>query len=113
MTDSETHELVGRKRAEYRERKKERAAVRARLGELSNSAETIKRGLEFPELIRWWDGTPMIGRHPSHIIFTTAMFGELTEANIKQLCGDLKRLDAVIASLRQELTALEGEDPDS
>lgn len=112
MTDSETHELIGRKREEYRKTKRERAAVQAKLGELAKFAETIQSGLLFPERIVWWEGVPTIGRNPNQVTFTTAMFGELTEANVKQLCGDLKRLNAVIESLRSELTALEGEDPE-
>jgi hypothetical protein len=110
MTDSETHELVGRKREEYRLRKKERAALKAKAGELATLAATISRGLQNPELIRWWEGTPMVGQRREHVILTPAMFSELTEEKIKQLCADLKRLEAVLGALRQELTAID-EDP--
>jgi len=111
MTESEQFELVGRKRAQYRESKKELAALRARASEWSDLAETVSNGLRQPEMIRWWEGTPAIGRRPEHITFTPQIFELLTEKNIKQLCNDIKRLNTVLASLRQELTAMD-EDPE-
>ena len=68
-------------------------------------------GLRQPEMIRWWDGTPALARSQEHIILTPKMFELLTENNIKQLCNDVKRLTTVLASLRQELTAMD-EDPE-
>jgi septal ring factor EnvC (AmiA/AmiB activator) len=111
MTQGEQFELVGRKRAEYRERKKELATLRAKAAELANTAETVAQGLKFPDVIRWWDGTPFINRRPQHIVLTSAMFDGLTEKNVRQIADDIKRLNVVIASLRQELTALD-EDPE-
>lgn len=112
MTDSEQFELVGRKRAQYRENKKELAALKARAGEWAELASTISTGLLRPELIRWWEGgPPAMGRRPDHVVLTPKMFEFLTEKNIKQLCDDMKRLTAVLASLRQELTAMD-EDPE-
>jgi hypothetical protein len=111
MTENEQFELVGRKRAQYREGKKELAALKARAGEWSELAATITNGLRQPEMIRWWDGTPSIGRRQEHYILTPKMFELLTENNIKQLCNDVKRVEAVLASLRQELTAMD-EDPE-
>ena len=110
MTDSETFELVGRKREEYRTRKKERAALMAKAGEMAKYAEAIRRGLTNPQFIRWFDGTPPIGLRQEHVVLTAAMFGELTEEKIKQLCADIKRVEAVLVALRQELTAMD-EDP--
>jgi hypothetical protein len=112
MTQGEQFELVGRKRAEYRERKKELATLRAKATELANAAETVAQGLKFPDMIRWWDGTPFINRRPQHIVLTSAMFDNLTEKHVRQMADDMKRLNAVIASLRQELTALD-EDPEA
>lgn len=111
MTESEQFELVGRKRAEYRDRKKELAALKAKAGEWADYAANISLGLRQPGLIRWWDGTPLMGRRQDHIVLTSKMFEALTENNIKQLCNDLKRLEAVLGSLRQELTAMD-EDPE-
>ena len=110
MTDSETHELVGRKRDEYRLRKKERAALKAKAGDLANYAEKISEGLHNPEMIRWWEGLPLIGQRQEHIVLTPQMFSELTVESIKQLCVDLKRLETVLGAMRQELTTLD-EDP--
>jgi hypothetical protein len=112
MTDGETFELIGRKRDEYFKRKQERAVVAAKAGELAGHANKLAHGLRNPEMIRWWDGTPLIGQRSEHIVLTSRMFEELTEAKVKQICDDLKRLDATIASLRQELKAMEGRDPD-
>jgi hypothetical protein len=111
MTESEQFELVGRKRAQYREHKKELGAVRARAMEWAQLASTVSEGLLRPELIRWFDGTPAIGRRQEHVTLTPKMFELLTEQNIKQLCDDIKRLTAVLAALRQELTAMD-EDPE-
>ena len=112
MTQSEQFELVGRKRAEYRERKKELATLRTKAADLASTAETVAQALKFPDIIRWWDGTPFINRRSQHIVLTSAMFDALTEKNVRQIAEDMKRLNAVIASLRQELTALD-EDPES
>jgi hypothetical protein len=111
MTENEQFELVGRKRAQYREGKKELAALKAKAGEWAELAMTISAGLREPELIRWWDGTPVIGRRQEHIVLTPKMFELLTEGNVKQVCSDIKRVEAVLASLRQELTAMD-EDPE-
>lgn len=111
MTESEQFELVGRKRAQYRENKKELAALKARAMEWADMAGRIGLGLRQPEMIRWWDGTPAPVRSQEHIILTPKMFELLTENNIKQLCNDVKRLTTVLASLRQELTAMD-EDPE-
>ena len=111
MTENEQFELVGRKRAQYRDGKKELGALKARAGEWAELATTISEGLRQPEMIRWFDGTPVIGRRQEHIVLTPKMFGLLTESNIKQLCNDIKRVEAVLGSLRQELTAMD-EDPE-
>src|SRR6266446_6079161 len=95
MTENEQFELVGRKRAQYREAKKELGALKARSGEWADLAGTISAGLRQPEMIRWWDGTPAIGRRSEHIVLTPKMFELLTQSNIKQLCGDIKRVEAV------------------
>jgi hypothetical protein len=62
MPESEQFELVGRKRAQYRENKKQLEALRARATEWSDFAETIYNGLRRPELIRWFEGVPAMGR---------------------------------------------------
>ncbi len=111
MTENEQFELVGRKRAQYRDGKKELGALKAKAGEWADLAATISAGLRQPEMIRWWDGTPAIGRRQEHVVLTPKMFEQLTENNIKQLCNDIKRVEAVLASLRQELTAMD-EDPE-
>ena len=111
MTESEQFELVGRKRAQYRESKKELAALKARATEWADMAGTIGLGLRQPEMICWWDGTPAMVRRQEHIVLTPKMFQLLTENNIRQLCNDVKRLEAVLASLRQELTSMD-EDPE-
>jgi hypothetical protein len=111
MTDSETYEQIGRKRAEYRERKKELAQLKSKVGDLANHAATISRGLRNPELIRWWEGLPLAGQRQEHIVLTPAMFSELTVEKIKQFCAELKRLEVVLAALRQELMGID-EDPE-
>jgi len=111
MTDGEVFEQVGRKRAEYRDRKKELAQLRSKAGDLSKLAATVSLGLEKPEMIRWWEGTPMIGQNRQNIVFTPQMFAELTEPKIKQLCDDIKRVETLVNSLRSELTQLD-EDPE-
>jgi hypothetical protein len=111
MTENEQFELVGRKRAQYRESKKELAALKAQAAEWAKQAETLAQGLNFPDMIRWWDGSPIINRRPQHIVIMPATFSNLTETKVKQLCDDVKRLRAVLASLRQELTAID-EDPE-
>jgi hypothetical protein len=111
MTDSQVFEQIGRKRAEYRERKKELAQIRAKAADLGVIAGNISAAMSNPERIRWWDGTPAIGRTSQHIVLTSAMFTELSESTIKRICDDIKRLDAVIAALRIELTGLD-EDPE-
>jgi hypothetical protein len=111
MTDSETFEQVGRKRAEYRDRKKELAQLRSRAGDLSKLAATISAGLEHPELIRWWEGTPMVGKTQQHVVLSSQMFTELTEPKIKELCNDIKAVETRVNSLRTELTRLD-EDPE-
>lgn len=111
MTENEQFELVGRKRAQYRDGKKELGALKAKAGEWAKLADTIAQGLSNPEAIRWWEGTPTIGRRPEHIILTPMMFALLTEENVKQLCDDIKRVEAVLSSVRQELTVMD-EDPE-
>src|SRR5271166_3758515 len=110
MTDSETFEIVGRKREEYRARKKERAALMAKAGEMAKTAGAIHKGLTNPQLIRWFEGVPFMGLRQEHVVLNPAWFVELTEENVKQICGDIKRVEAVLVALRQELTALD-EDP--
>lgn len=116
MSESEQYELIGRTRANYREAKKELAASQMKAGELAKIAATIKAGLERPELIRWWEGVPMMGRPPGPgpgpVVFTSAMFGQLTEKNVKELLDDLKKIEASISAMRTQLIQLEGEDPD-
>jgi hypothetical protein len=111
MTDSEAFEQVGRKRAEYRQRKTELAQLKVKAGDLAKYAATISRGLEHPEMIRWWEGTPNPGLSRDHILFTPAMFAELTEQNVKRLCDDFKRVEAALGALRDELKSLD-EDPE-
>jgi len=111
MTEGEQFELIGRKRAQYREGKKELAALKAQAGEWADLAATISAGLRQPEMIRWWEGRPAVGRSPEHIVLTPKMFELLTEDKIKQLCSDVKRIEAVLASLRHELTSMD-EDPE-
>ena len=111
MTENEQFELVGRKRAQYRDGKKELGALKAKAGEWADHAATISSGLRQPELIRWWDGTPAIGRRQEHITFTSKMFELLSESGVRQLCADIRRVEAVLASLRQELTSMD-EDPE-
>src|SRR5580704_14848854 len=107
MTENEQFELVGRKRAQYREGKRELGALKAKATEWAELAATISVGLQRPEMIRWWEGTPAIGRRPEHIVFTPKMFELLTEGNIKQLCNEIKRVETILASVRQELTAMD------
>jgi hypothetical protein len=109
MTDREQHELVGRLREQYKQGKKEQAALKAKAREMAEYAEKIGLGLRAPEMIRWWDGIPMIGQRSEHVIFTSQIFEQLGEKHIKQLCADLKRVEASLASWRQELTALDGD----
>jgi len=111
MTESEVFEQIGRKRSEYRERKKELALVRSKAADLAALAGNISLGLVSPERIRWFDGSPMIGRSAEHVIINPAKLSELSEANIKSICSEVKRLEAVILSLRTELTQID-EDPE-
>lgn len=111
MTDSEAYEQVGRKRAEYRQKKTEFAQLKTKAGDLSRHAAAISAGLEHPETICWYEGMPMMGRGPQHVILTSAMFAELSEQKVRQLCDDIKRTETAIASLRVELTNID-EDPE-
>ena len=111
MTDREQHELVGRLREQYKQGKKEQAALRAKAREMAEYAEKIGRGLRAPEFIRWWDGTPMIGQRSEHVILTAQIFEQLGEKHIKELCADLKRVETCLASWRQELSVMD-EDPE-
>lgn len=81
MTNSEQFELIGRTRANYKERKNELATLKAKAAKLAELAATLARGLQNPELIRWWSGTPLVGQRREHVILTTAMFAELSEQN--------------------------------
>jgi hypothetical protein len=112
MTDSEQFELIGRTRANYKERKQELAALKAKAAKAAELAATLARGLQNPELIRWWSGTHLIGQRPEHVILTAAMFTELSEQNIKQLSETINRLSTTIGAIRKQLIDLEGEDPE-
>ena len=112
MTNNEQFELIGRTRASYKERKKELDGLKAKAAKLAELAVTLTDGLQNPELIRWWSGTPLMGKRPEHVIFTAAMFTELSEQNIKQLSETINRLSTTIAAIRKQLIDLEGEDPE-
>jgi hypothetical protein len=112
MTNGEQFELIGRTRANYKERKNELAALKAKAAKLAELAAKLAHGLQNPELIRWWSGTPLIGQRREHVIFTTAMFAELSEQNIKELSDGIAQLSKTIDAMRKQLTDLEGEDPE-
>ena len=112
MTNSEQFELIGRTRTNYKDRKNELAALKVKAGKLAELAATLARGLQNPELIRWWTGTPLLGQRREHVIFTTAMFAELSEQNVKQLSDGIAQLSKTIDAMRKQLIDLEGEDPE-
>jgi len=112
MSENEQYELVGRTRANYKERKKELAALKVKASNLAESAQTLFHGLQNPELIRWWTGAPMIGQRGEHVVFTDMMFSELSQPNIKKLAEDIHRLKTTVDAIRKQLIDLEGEDPE-
>lgn len=112
MTNSEQFELIGRTRANYKERKNELAMLKAKAAKLAELAATLARGLQNPELIRWWSGTPLMGQRREHVILTTTMFTELSEQNIKQLSDGIAQSSKTVDALRKQLIDLEGEDPE-
>lgn len=113
MTDQDFDAIVGRSRREYREAKKQLAALKASAAELSQLADKITVALMNPSRIKFFDGLPTFpatrGKEP--IVLTDAMFEKLTAANIKQIAQDTKNLENRLDALRKQLAELD-EDPE-
>jgi len=110
MTDQETHAIVGKTREDYRNAKKEFAALVSSAEELQKLSIHLQTALADPSRIVFFTGTPVVG--PGHVILTDAIFEKLSSTNVKKLSEDMKRVIKTRDALRQRLIELEGEDPE-
>lgn len=107
MTDHEIHAVVGKTREDYRNSKREYAALEAVAAELAQIAGQLHQALSNPSRMIFWEGTPIMG---NWIRVTPMMFEKLSAANIKKLIEDIQRTKKTRDALRQRLIELEGED---
>jgi hypothetical protein len=109
MTDQEIHAVIGKAREDYRNAKREYAALEATAAELANHAAHLHQALSNPSRMIFWEGTPIMG---DWIKVTPMLFDNLSAANVKKLIENIQRVKKTRDALRQRLIELEGEDPE-
>lgn len=109
MTEQEIHAIVGKAREDYRNAKREYAALETTAAELAQLAGQLHQGLSNPSRMIFWEGTPIMG---NWIRVTPMMFEKLSAVNIKKLIENIQRVKKTRDALRQRLIELEGEDPE-
>ena len=109
MTEQEIHTIVGRTRDEYRNAKREYAALEATAAELAQLTSQLHQALSNPSRMIFWDGMPIMG---DWIRVTPMMFEKLSASNVKNLIENIQGVKKTRDTLRQRLIELEGEDPE-
>ena len=110
MTDQEMHAIAGKAREDYRNAKKELAALEATAAELAGLAETLHDALLTPSRIQFFTGTPIMGS--GWKVLADGLFQRLSADNVRKLSENIRRVTKTRDALRQRVTELEGEDPE-
>lgn len=111
MTDHEINAIAGKTREDYRNAKRELAALQATAAELAILAGHLQQALENPSRIVFWDGSPVAGEGWHRL--TETLFDKLTAENVRKLAEDIKRVQKTKEALAQRVFEFEGEYPDS
>lgn len=110
MSDQEIHAIIGKTREDYRNAKKEFAALESQAAELAGLAETLHDALLNPSRIQFFTGTPIVGS--GWKILADGLFQRLSADSVKKLTESIRRVQKTRDALRQRLIELEGEDPE-
>jgi hypothetical protein len=118
MTHEEVDATVGKARREYREAKNELVTLKTKAHQTGQVAIKLHHALDHPADIKLFDGLPTfsipnVSRPRQIVMFMEGEFNQLTQTFIKQLADDCQRVEQRCAALREQLTDLEGEDPES
>jgi hypothetical protein len=116
VTQEDQDAIVGKARREYREKKKELAAIEARGSEMAAIALNLARGLNAPEqiLIVGEQGISgvNIGR-ANAVIFPEPNFQKISLAEVEKHVKEYKEVKNRVAALRQQLINIGDGDPES
>jgi len=117
MTQEDQDAIVGKARREYREKKKELAAIVARGDQMATIANNLARGLAAPEhvvLVKDGEGVSgvNIGRGNA-VIFTEPHFRQISLAEVEKHIQEYKAVKGRVAALRQQLINIGDGDPES
>jgi predicted trehalose synthase len=110
MTDQDMHAIAGKAREDYRNAKKELAALEAMAADLAGLAATLHKALLNPSQIQFFSGTPIVEN--GWEILADGLFHRLSADNVRKLADDIRRVRKTRDALRQRVTELEGEDPE-
>ncbi|GAC1433143.1 MAG: hypothetical protein NVSMB58_16400 [Terriglobales bacterium] len=115
MTDQERYAILGKARLDYAQAKKDLAALKSKAATLAEIARKVANGLEDPKNLRFLESGLQMSQarsNPGIVLVAASDFESLTYAEIRQLHSEITRTEANVETLRQQLTQLEGEDPD-